>query len=210
MNGPVFRSLLLLSAALPSHAEAPPLRLDNFYDVIETRPVFVKFYQPWCGHCTRMKPDWDALADMYGSDAATLHTGTTPLVADVNCSEEEELCSIVGMDGFPKLKYYLRGEEHDYDGPRSLEGLDGFVRDNLLSKCLVDDVAGSGCSDKAAAYVQKWSGRDIFSMQREGMRLEGMRKGSMAGDLKVWLNQRVEILDQLVEERGRDEAFGEL
>ncbi len=40
----------------------------------------VKFYQSWCGHCMRMKPDWDQLADQASESI---------LIADVDCGKEE-------------------------------------------------------------------------------------------------------------------------
>lgn len=43
----------------------------------------VKFYQSWCGHCMRMKPDWDRLAEEENNDSV--------LIADVNCGDQKEV-----------------------------------------------------------------------------------------------------------------------
>ena len=45
----------------------------------------VKFYQSWCGHCKRMKPDWDRLA----LEHATLDSPI--LIADVDCGAQEDV-----------------------------------------------------------------------------------------------------------------------
>jgi len=82
-----------------SVSSAPTLTMDNFYDVVEARPLFVKFYQPWCGHCTSMKPDWDKLADDYGSSqSSVLNGGSSVLIADVNCSEVSRVRDLIFVD----------------------------------------------------------------------------------------------------------------
>ena len=40
----------------------------------------IKFYQDWCGHCKRMKPDWDALSNEYGD-----------MIMDVDCGAQQEV-----------------------------------------------------------------------------------------------------------------------
>jgi Thioredoxin domain-containing protein len=42
----------------------------------------VKFYQSWCGHCMRMKPDWDRLAQEAPSDV---------FIADVHCEDQQDV-----------------------------------------------------------------------------------------------------------------------
>jgi len=42
----------------------------------------VKFFQSWCGHCMRMKPDWDRIADEAPADV---------LIADVDCGAETDV-----------------------------------------------------------------------------------------------------------------------
>ena len=42
----------------------------------------VKFFQSWCGHCKRMKPDWDRLAD---------EVNDSVLIADVDCGDQGDV-----------------------------------------------------------------------------------------------------------------------
>ena len=51
-----------------------PVRAENglwelegcqFEDHINSGDAFIKFYAPWCGHCKRLAPVWDQLAESY-------------------------------------------------------------------------------------------------------------------------------------------------
>jgi len=116
--------------------------------------------------------------------------------------QEDELCSVVGVEGYPTIKYFLAGESNDYSGGRSYEALDSFVKETMFPKCDVGNLEGEECSEKAIVYVNKWRQKDIFDIQKESMRLAGMRGKSMKADLKIWLNERINILDQLVNVHG--------
>jgi thiol-disulfide isomerase/thioredoxin len=54
----------------------------------------IKYFQPWCGHCTQMKPDWDRLAE-------SVHDSV--FIADVNCSDEDDLCRENDVSGYPTI-----------------------------------------------------------------------------------------------------------
>jgi thiol-disulfide isomerase/thioredoxin len=39
----------------------------NFEEVVfdKTKDVFVEFYAPWCGHCKKLAPDYEKVAEMF-------------------------------------------------------------------------------------------------------------------------------------------------
>jgi len=146
-----------------------------------------------------MKPAWDDLASEY--------EGSSVLVADVDCTVEQDLCQRFEVQGYPTIKYFT--DETDpkgdsYNGGRSLDDLKKFVVDKLEAKCDVSDPEGSGCTEKEQKYIAKQSGKDGDAIKAQIERLEKMKGSSMKAELKVWLNQRVRILKQMLPE-GKDE-----
>mmetsp|Transcript_1023 Transcript_1023/g.1176 ORF Transcript_1023/g.1176 Transcript_1023/m.1176 type:complete len:159 (+) Transcript_1023:100-576(+) len=157
----------------------------------------IKFYQSWCGHCMRMKADWDRLAEEESNDSV--------LIADVNCGEQKDLCDEQGVTGYPTIYYYVDGQEEAYTGARSFEELSDFVTENLAKSCTFDEIAD--CSERALKYVQKWKVKSEEEMKKEVSRLEGMVKESMKSDLKKWIKQRIKILSS---GSSGDDSAGEL
>eukprot|EP00429_Kryptoperidinium_foliaceum_P018628 CAMPEP_0176036814 /NCGR_PEP_ID=MMETSP0120_2-20121206/18234_1 /TAXON_ID=160619 /ORGANISM="Kryptoperidinium foliaceum, Strain CCMP 1326" /LENGTH=217 /DNA_ID=CAMNT_0017370201 /DNA_START=66 /DNA_END=719 /DNA_ORIENTATION=- len=93
------------------------------------KSVFVKFFAPWCGHCKRMKPDWDKLMKEYAGHASIL-------IADVDCTADgKSKCDEVGVQGFPTLKFGDPNNLEDYEGGRDLDSLSKFAKENLGPRC---------------------------------------------------------------------------
>lgn len=95
----------------------------DFQHAIEKGITFIKFYAPWCGHCMRLAPTWEQLAEKFvGTDAVK--------IAKVDCTLEvnKELCGDQDVNGFPTVFIYKNGEKlSEYNGNRSLDDLHDFV-----------------------------------------------------------------------------------
>ena len=93
---------------------------------------FVKYYAPWCGHCKQLAPTWQALAKTMGEESAALG-GEQFLVAKVDCTTSNDVCSRFGVTVYPTLKLIANGQVYNYDvnyeGARTLDAL----KDYLLS-----------------------------------------------------------------------------
>jgi len=137
-----------------------------------------------------MKPAYDQLGDKYKDSSSVL-------IADADCTAAaSDLCQKHGVNGYPTIKYFMDGEEgQDYQGGRSFEDLDTFVKDKLQKLCNVEDKAD--CDDKESKFIDKNKGKSADDIKKSLDRLEGMKGKSMAPDLKKWLFQRINILKQL-------------
>ncbi|XP_052805194.1 protein disulfide-isomerase A5-like [Mya arenaria] len=84
--------------------------------------VLVMFYAPWCGHCKKSKPAYQAAADKLADDSKAF--------AAVDCTgtENKELCEKEGVQGFPTIKLYVKGKFlTEYNGDRTEEEFYKFV-----------------------------------------------------------------------------------
>ena len=70
--------------------------------VPEGKPLVVKFYAPWCGHCRHFKPKWESVAVTFSKSPVT--------VGAVSCDAYSEVCKDQGIHGYPTLKAFNVGD----------------------------------------------------------------------------------------------------
>lgn len=75
-----------------------------------------------------MKPSWDRLMEEFKDSK-------TALVADVDCTVEEDLCQQKGVEGYPTIKHGDPKALKDYDGGREYDDLLKFAQTNLGPTC---------------------------------------------------------------------------
>merc|ERR1719321_2136227 len=123
------KSALALLITLFAASNATELTSDNWDEATAGKSIFVKMFAPWCGHCKKLKPDWDKLMDDFKGSP-------TSLVADVDCTTEgKDLCEKHGVRGYPSIKYGDPNELKDYSGGRSYDALKKFADENLGPSC---------------------------------------------------------------------------
>uniref|UniRef100_A0A7S1H524 Thioredoxin domain-containing protein n=1 Tax=Thalassionema nitzschioides TaxID=33649 RepID=A0A7S1H524_9STRA len=134
-------SLLAVSAT------AIELTPDNWDSETAGKVVFVKMFAPWCGHCKKMKPDWDKLME-------DNKDSTTQLIADVDCTTDgKPLCDSNGVRGFPTLKYGDPSDLQDYNGGRDYDSLAKFIKEELKPVCSPANI--DLCDDEKKAEIEK-------------------------------------------------------
>ncbi len=122
----LFAVLAILVCAAVVSADVVKLTSATFEEVAfdANKNVFVKFFAPWCGHCVRMAPAWEQLAKQVG-DAA--------VIAEVDVTQNEDIAEKVGIEGFPTLKLFKKGDRKgiEYNGARDTTALKDFVMKNI-------------------------------------------------------------------------------
>ncbi|KAF7723701.1 hypothetical protein EC973_001742 [Apophysomyces ossiformis] len=92
---------------------------DMLNAVRSDQPWFIKFYAPWCGHCQRLQPIWEQLAETVSDNVA---------IGEVNCEISRALCTDYNVSGLPTLRFMAHGSSFDYTGERSLDDLLKYVQ----------------------------------------------------------------------------------
>merc|ERR1719333_1479906 len=132
-----------------TRAGAMSLTTASWDEATKGKTVFVKFFAPWCGHCKSMKPAWDKLM-------AEFKDSKTALVADVDCTAGgKDLCSEVGVKGYPTIKYGDPNNLEDYKGGRDFDALKKFAEANLGPTCGPANL--DLCDDAKKADIEKFS-----------------------------------------------------
>jgi len=128
------RALLLLSILFAlSFAESnvKDLTPDNFDSIIDgSKGALVEFYAPWCGHCKKLAPEYEIVADAFAKTPEVI-------IAKVNADDHKTLGNRFGVSGFPTLKWFPKGDAanpEDYNGGRSADDLVLFVNQKAGTK----------------------------------------------------------------------------
>jgi len=104
----------------------------NFKDIVnQDKDVLVEFYAPWCGHCKKLTPIFDELAEkMAGEDV---------IIAKMDATAND-VPPLFNVQGFPTLYFSKKGQKMSpvqYQGGREL---DDFIK--YLARESTDELKG--------------------------------------------------------------------
>jgi len=100
---------------------------DSFDTDVAKKPSFVMFFAPWCGHCKKLAPTWQELAEKYNKAEEQ-----EVVIAKVDCTVETALCSAQDVTGYPTLKFFKSLETSEkHRGGRDLDSLVAFIDEQM-------------------------------------------------------------------------------
>ncbi|EDV91834.1 thioredoxin domain-containing protein 5 homolog [Drosophila grimshawi] len=116
---------------------------ETFDEVIGAGNVFVKFFAPWCGHCKRLHPLWEQLAEIMNIDEPKVK------IAKVDCTKHQTLCADHQVTGYPTLRLFKLGETESvrFKGTRDLPAITDFINQELNTPAS-EDLSGQQLKDE--------------------------------------------------------------
>jgi len=97
------------------------LTQETFDAELAKKPMAVKFFAPWCGHCKRLAPTWE--------EFAAANKDADFLVAEVDCTVQKDICNKYQIRGYPTIKYLRAGEAPvEYSGARTKDAFQTWVK----------------------------------------------------------------------------------
>ncbi|KAJ3396352.1 protein disulfide-isomerase precursor [Chytriomyces hyalinus] len=140
----------LKSEDIPASNDAPVKVVvgKNFNDIVldTKKDVFLEVYAPWCGHCKKLAPIWDELAELLAKKDSEYVT-----IAKMDGTENDFPADVnVQVQGFPTLKLWKAktNEIVDYDGgDRTLEPLLAWLKKNGSNGSKISASASSASPD---------------------------------------------------------------
>jgi protein disulfide-isomerase A1 len=125
-------------AIAPEDSAVVKLTEATFADFIAENPyVLAEFFAPWCGHCKKLGPEFAAAAD------TLVESSPDVKLAQIDCTEERDLCSKFEIRGYPTLKVF-KGDEvnvSDYPGQRLSDAIVSYMTKLTLPAVQVFDDA---------------------------------------------------------------------
>ncbi len=90
----------------------------------------LEFFAPWCGHCKKLAPTYEKLADHFHRQQPQRVS-----VAKVDATAHPGLANLFDVQGYPTILLLRNGKKlADYGGPRTFESLVEFVDDSLAGR----------------------------------------------------------------------------
>lgn len=105
-----------------------------------------------------MKPDWDKLMKKY-QDHETI------LIGDVDCTAAgKDLCTTIGVKGYPTIKHGDPSSLEDYQGGRQLADLEKFAA-SLKPSCSPANI--DLCDDEKKKEIEDLNAMDMSALKNE-------------------------------------------
>ena len=100
----------------------------SYNDVVmdPTKDVLIEYYAPWCGHCKKLAPIFEELAE------SVAHIDDI-VIAKFDATANEVAGLVI--KGYPTLKWFPKGDKSgiEFEGDRELADFQAFLAKNSAS-----------------------------------------------------------------------------
>lgn len=139
---------------------------DNFDEAIAKYDyLLVEFYAPWCGHCKKLTPEYEAAAEVLSAQ------DPPRTIAKVDATENKAVADRMQIKGFPTLFFYNQGTKMDYNGGRTKDTIIEWINKKTGPASTEVDCAGmeskTSESKLALSYFGDLTG-DLFDNFMKG------------------------------------------
>jgi protein disulfide-isomerase A6 len=162
------RFLALVACLVAASAASAVVSLtDATFDsyVGGSKATLVKFFAPWCGHCKALAPEYEKAAEAFEGSSRVA-------IAEVDCTQQASLCEKFGVQGYPTMKYFAKGDKKptDYSGGRTADDIVKFIESKgikksgsksnvvILTAATFDKVALDASKDVLVKFFAPWCG----------------------------------------------------
>ena len=98
---------------------------NNIVNDCKKNVKFINFNATWCYWSKKLVPTWTKLEEI------AKNTNNLEVI-DIKCDLEEnqEICKLNGIEGYPTIKLFVDDKILDYNGDRSLDDMLNFIKIN--------------------------------------------------------------------------------
>jgi len=111
-----------------------------------TKDVLVEFYAPWCGHCKKLAPDYEKVAQAFAGEKNVV-------IAKIDADANKGKAPNYGVTGFPTIKFFGKDSKESplaYDSARDVQSFVDFINQKAGTKRLAN-----GRLDQTAGRIAK-------------------------------------------------------
>ena len=87
---------------------------------VKNNKKIVLYHAEWCGHCKHFLPIWKQFVKQYPEITTE----------DIECSNDANKNKCANIEGFPTVILFKDGQQTQYNGERTIDGLYNFVQNN--------------------------------------------------------------------------------
>eukprot|EP00994_Dinema_validum_P006268 NODE_456_length_1671_cov_127.315043_g332_i0.p1 GENE.NODE_456_length_1671_cov_127.315043_g332_i0~~NODE_456_length_1671_cov_127.315043_g332_i0.p1 ORF type:complete len:534 (+),score=178.34 NODE_456_length_1671_cov_127.315043_g332_i0:55-1602(+) len=116
--------------------------------------ALVMFYAPWCGHCKKLKPDYQ--------QAATVLKGQDVVIGAIDADAEKGTASTLKVEGYPTIHYFANGAPSGKFEGRSLIKILEFLADATRMGSVLDGLVKEHTPEPEIEWADQ--GNDVLHM----------------------------------------------